>query len=36
MVKAAISALKERDGSSGAAIAKYLGANYKLPANFPK
>ena len=34
MVKAAILALKDRNGSSVPAIAKYLAANYKLPDNF--
>jgi|TARA_B110000003_G_scaffold183474_1_gene182500 histone H1/5 len=36
MVKAAILALKDRNGSSVPAIAKYLAANYKLPDNFKK
>ena len=36
MISAAITALKDRSGSSSVAIAKYLGANFKLPANFPK
>ena len=36
MISAAITALTERAGSSSQAIAKYLGANFKLPANFPK
>jgi len=36
MVKAAILALKDKKGSSVPAISKYLGANYKLPANFKK
>ena len=35
-VKAAILALKDRNGSSVPAIAKYLAANYKLPDNFKK
>ena len=36
MVKAAILALKDRNGSSVPAIAKYLGSNFKLPGNFKK
>ena len=36
MVKAAIVALKDRNGSSVPAITKYLGANFKLPENFKK
>ena len=36
MVKAAILALKDKKGSSVPAIAKYLAANFKLPANFKK
>ena len=36
MIAAAITALKDRSGSSSVAIAKYLGANFKLPANYPK
>ena len=36
MVAAAIKALKERSGSSSKAIAKYIGANYKVPAGFEK
>ena len=36
MVKAAVLALKDRNGSSVPAIAKYLAANYKLPDNFKK
>ena len=36
MIGAAISHLKERTGSSSVAIAKYLGAHYKMPDNFPK
>lgn len=36
MIAAAIKALKDRTGSSAPAIAKYLGANYKLPAGFEK
>ena len=36
MVKSAILALKEKTGSSVAAIAKFLAANYKLPDNFKK
>jgi histone H1/5 len=34
MVKAAVLALKDRTGSSVPAIAKFLGATYKLPANY--
>merc|ERR1712216_608689 len=33
MIKAAISSLKERTGSSVQAITKYVEANYKLPDN---
>ena len=36
MIKAAITALKERTGSSTPAIAKYLVATYKLPENYKK
>ncbi|KAL4431382.1 hypothetical protein ABPG75_006638 [Micractinium tetrahymenae] len=36
MIVAAIKALKERTGSSAPAIAKYIGANYKVPAGFEK
>ena len=36
MVKAAILALKDRNGSSVPAIAKYVGSNFKLPGNFKK
>ena len=36
MVKAALTALKERTGSSVQAVAKYLGANYSLPENYKK
>ena len=36
MIKAAISSLKERTGSSVQAITKYVEANYKLPDNFKK
>ena len=36
MIKAAIVALKDRSGSSSVAIGKYIAANFKLPANFPK
>merc|ERR1711920_1012146 len=36
MIKAAITALKDRKGSSGVAIAKYLGTNYSLPDTFKK
>ena len=33
MIKAAITALKDRKGSSRQAISKYIGANYKVGAN---
>lgn len=36
MIVAAVKALKERTGSSAPAIAKYIGANYKVPAGFEK
>lgn len=33
---AAIKSLKERSGSSSKAIAKYIGATYKVPTGFEK
>ena len=36
MIAAAIKALKERTGSSSKAIAKYIGATYKVPTGFEK
>ena len=36
MVKAAIVALKDRNGSSVPAIAKYIGSSFKLPGNYKK
>lgn len=36
MIAAAIKALKERTGSSAPAIAKFVGATYKVPAGFEK
>eukprot|EP00959_Pyramimonas_sp_CCMP1952_P322052 6738874-Pyramimonas_sp.AAC.2 len=36
MIKAALLSLKEKTGSSVAAITKYLSANYKLPVTYKK
>ena len=36
MVKAAIVALKDRNGPSVPAIAKYIGSSFKLPDNYKK